>query len=321
MKNKNLRHALRQNNILKLIIPAVIFIIALLLMIFNPMDNSVRVVTVEDISHIDELYASGSQHIQYTTGTLYYAGVDYNVNNRPRAQVYYSLDNGRCYFYIISTDKIPTGTPSASGVLLNARLIHNNNMYTSIIASLSESIDFALQGLDEICSKTIISQYDFSHGFSIYYTAVILAVCIICGIGVVTRICMIAVLSLSPPVYHLRKYGNRNALFAAAQRELRHSPPPRMSGLYITDNFMIHITPSATDIIPLDNITLIYTSNEIRHFHGSPMLHSMLCVLTDARRSAYRIRHMSERVATEIINELSARYPQIATRNEHIAKK
>lgn len=311
MKNKNLRRVLRKVNILKLIFPILVLSVALALLIINPMDKNIKTVPLDDISQIDELYSSGSHYIQYTADALYYSGVDYCINDKVKARVYYSLDsqNSRCYFFIISADKLSKESEAAH-LSLNARLIHNNNMYRSIIASLSDSIDFAPQGLESVCSDILISQYDYAHGFGTYYTAVLFAVCVIFGILLLIRILMLIFPAFSPQILYLRRYGSKKELFEAACKEFGEAAPPKISGLYITDRFIFHIAGSFAEIIPIENITWIYTSNEIRHFRGTPRINSTLCLLTESRRT-YRIRHISKKITAEIISELQTKNPSI----------
>lgn len=312
MKNKNLRHVLRKVNILKLIFPIIVLSASLTLLILNPMDKNIKAVYIDDISQIGECYSSGSHYIQYTADTLYYSGVDYRINGKVKARVYYSLDseNSRCYFFIISADKLSKSGEAAGPINLNARLIHNNNMYRSIIASLSDSIDFAPQGLEAVCSDILISQYDYAHGFGTYYTAALLVVCVFFGIILLIRISAIVFPSFSPSALCLRRYGVRKELFASACEEFGNAAPPRISGLYLTDSFIFHITGGSADIIPIENITWIYTSNEIRHFRGKPRINSTLCLLTESRRT-YRIRRISKKIAAEIISELQTKNPSI----------
>lgn len=308
MKNKNLRHTLRKVNIVKLAVPVLVLSAAVVLMFLNPMDKKIKVTAVDDISKIEELYSSGSHYIQYTADSLYYSGVDYSVNGKIKAKVYYRLEAGRCYFFIISADKAPGTDVSDAPISLNARLIHNDNMYRSIIASLSDSIDFSPQGLEAVSSSILISQYG-AYGFGTYYIAALMIVSVIFGAALVIRIFMIIFPQFSSPALYLGRYGVRKELFAAACEEFS-SAPPRISGLYVTDRFIFHITASFADIIPIENITWIYTSNEIRHFHGTPRINSTLCLLTESRRT-YRVRRISKKIAADIISELQTKCPSI----------
>lgn len=309
MKNKNLRHILRKINIIKLAVLVLVLSAAVALMFLNPMDKKIKVTAVDDISKIEELYSSGSHYIQYTADSLYYSGVDYSVNGKIKAKVYYRLEAGRCYFFIISADKAPDTNESPATISLNARLIYNDNMYRSIIASLSDSIDFSLQGLEAVSSSILISQYG-AYGFGTYYTAALLIVCVILGAALVIRIFMIIFPPFSPSALYLGRYGIRKELFAAACEEFSAAAPPRVSGLYVTERFIFHITSGFADIIPIENITWIYTSNEIRHFHGTPRINSTLCILTESRRT-YKIRRISKKIAADIISELQTKCPSI----------
>ena len=310
MKHKDLKRELRKKNILKLVLPAAVLIAAAALLIFNPVGKSVRAVTINSLADIAESYSSGRRYIQYAADGLYYSGVDYRVGGRTRAKVYYTLDGGQCYFFIISADRLPKDTGIPVSINVSARLIHNESMYRRIIASLSDSLSFAPQGLESVCSETLISQYDLAHSFPAYYTAALVILCAVCGLFTIARLLTVIFPSLSMPVYRLRRYGSKAGLFAEAREEFKNAPPPKIPGLYLTERFMIHLTRTSADIIPLENITWIYTSNELRRFHGSPRIYAALCILTETRKT-YRVRHVSNKAAADIISELQTKFPSI----------
>ncbi|MCM1308526.1 MAG: hypothetical protein NC223_08005 [Butyrivibrio sp.] len=312
MKNKNLRHVLRKINILKLLLPALALAAALILLFLNPADKNIKAAPLNSLSQLDEYYSSGSRYIQYTADSLYYSGVDCRVNGKLKARVYYSLDgqNSRCYFFIISSDKLSDENGEAGPISLNARLIHNDNMYRHIIASLSDGIDFAPQGLEAVCSDILISQYDYAHGFGTYYNAALTTVCALFGLVLAIGTAAVIFPALSPSALRLRRYGAVKELFAAACEEFGSAPLPVISGFYITDSFVFHISGSFADIIPIENITWIYTSNEIRRFRGGARISSSLCLLTEGRRS-FKIRHVSKKSAAAIISELQTKNPSI----------
>ena len=96
-----------------------------------------------------------------------------------------------------------------------------------------------------------------------------------------------------------KKYGLKN-----------ESKKKKWKNIYITDTFLISITKTDTDIIPLENIVWIYNYNEIQHQRGLTKLLHPLCIVTD-RKKVFKIKHLSQKVSDTVINKILSRYPEI----------
>ena len=310
MKTHDLKKIIRRIYASRIILPAIVFAAAFAVLCINPFDHTAKITNVDDLSSVDSLYAGKTGYIQCTCERLYYSGLDYTVNGRIKARVYYTLSNGKCYIFLMSAERLPDEWSSLDNVSVNARLIRNNSTYDRVIASLARELNFSEKGMHEIVDATIISQYDYMHSFSTVYFVIIMALCILSGIDLLLVVLMTAVPTLSPPVLRLRKYGNPATLFAIAQAEFDTTQAVGRKNIYITDTFLISYSKTSMDIIPLENITWIYRYNEIRKVGRHAKLYHPLFIVTDCKKT-YTIHHVSSKVSEKILDILQTRFPSI----------
>ena len=310
MKTRNLKKLIRNIYASRIILPAIVLIIAAIVLVINPFDRRNKIVTVDALSDIGRLYSEKAGYIQCTADRLYYTGLDYTVNSNIKARVYYTLENNKCYIFIISSEKLPDEWTSLDNFSMNAKLIRNNSTYDSVIASLARELEFSAKGLHEIVEPTIISQYDYVHSFSSFYFVLILALCILSGVDLLLLILVLIIPTLSPPVIRLRKYGNSATLFAIAQAEFDTAQAIGRKNIYITDTFLISYTKTGIDIIPLENITWIYRYNELHRSGHRTRLYHPLFIVTDCKKT-YTIHHVSSKVSDKILDTLQTRFPSI----------
>lgn len=310
MEHKDLIKIIRRQRLSKLILPLLLIIVSAIFILINPFKDALKPVQIKDLSEIESKYESGNKYIKCTVSKLYYSGFDYTIGHKTKANIYYTLLNGRCYYIIIATNSNNGIATSLDNFTFSARLIKNDGIYSDINRYVAEQINFSEKGMSEISSSILVSQYDYSRDFARF--ALISFVVILAVSSLVLTYELIATinLSLSQPVSRLRKYGDKRTLFALAVSELDTAVAIGRRNVFVTNSFLIIITRTDTDIIPLDNITWVYDFNEIHHKKGSTKMYHPICIITDARKM-YKIRHVSETGVTAIINAIVENHPGI----------
>lgn len=308
MNKKSLKQLIRKNHLYRIFFPLIVTILLSIFLLINPFDYSFKPAKVSDLEKIESMYEQGHQYVSVKVEKLYYTGSDYYVSNHLSGRIYYTLINNRCYYFIIAnaSDQFKTVTSAT----MNARLIRNNSMQQSIIASMSDQLDFSSAQLESISSSVIISEYDMTHSLAIYYFYGVLLLLILSGIITLVAILKTIFPELTTPIMHLSRYGNRKTLYAIAEAEFDTATAAGRKNIYITDNFLISLSHSNVDIIPLENIVWIYKINELKKSRGRTKISRPLCIVTDCKKT-FRIPHVSEHVANRIINNLQERYPEI----------
>lgn len=310
MKSLNLNSIIRVHNLKKLFIPVCLSIICAILALSGPAEKNLKAATVSSLSDINSLYESKNTYVQINADRLFYTGTDYVVKNSPVAKIYYCIQDEKCYFFIISSKELPKDYETLDNYTVNAYLTTDNNLYSHIVADMSRKLNFSIDGTMEVCNDIIISQYNTIHSFSKIYNIALLCVCLILAIHIIYIIFISIYPSLSRYVLALRRYGNRNALYALAQEQLSHNPMEFEKGLYMTDDFIIKTESSYISIIPIENIVWVYNYNDLRHHGKKVSVKLPMCIVTDIRK-IYKIPHVPVSCYKKIISMLLNKHPEI----------
>ena len=311
MKHKNLKNIIRIQTLPRLFIPLIICIVIVTVLIINPFKHALFPTSVKNIADVTKMYEDGNDYIKYTADKLYYTGLDYSIGNKTKANIYYTTINGICYFVIMSENKQGNGTATVlNDVSFTAQLINNDTTFDSIIASMSDQLNFTVEGMREICCPVLISQYDYTRDFTRFAIISIYVLSLFSALFALTEVLVLIKPDLSFSVFRLRYYGKPSVLFKKAAKEFETAMATGRKNIYITDTFLISITKTDTDIIPLENIVWIYNYNEIQHQRGLTKLLHPLCIVTD-RKKVFKIKHLSQKVSDTVINKILSRYPEI----------
>lgn len=316
MKHKTLKQYIQKMYLIRLIISIILFLILIGIIIINPFRNHISPVKLTDISAIDSLYRSNRRNVTLTADSLYYTGVDYTLSNKIRGHFYYTLKEGRCYLFLICDDKISDTSEPMTNFYLQAHLTHNDNMYNTIIASMSEELELPVQDLEEITSGVFINQYAYTHSFESFSIYAINVFMVLLGMNIIVIIFIFCNPYLSLPFFKLRKYGKIRTLYALAEKEFNSSPVIYEDKVFITDSFFFGIAQaSRLEVIPLENIVWLYKYKDFSKFHIKKEIHCHLCIVTD-RRVLIKIPNISTDMSDEIIRNLQQRFPGIMLGDE-----
>ena len=310
MNTHNLKHIIRKRCISRLFLPAAVLAAVILLAIVNPFENRSKSVNITELSRTEQLLAENTGYVSLTPEVLYYSGVDYRINNKVKARIFYTIENDVCYYFIISCGVLPEKYDTLENFSLSARLINDEELLNKITRSISYELDFSIDGIRNYSSPVIISQYHLLHGFTTFYLATLSVIGIISALHVIAVVFVAVMPGFSRTVVRLRKYGNRKTLFRLACDEFAVSKATARKNVYITDSFLISISPINVDIIPLENIVWIYNNNVIHKSNGKAKMFFQLCIVTDCKK-LYKIHRVTQKTAERITDVIQSRFPEI----------
>lgn len=311
MKNITLKQLIRKMYMPRLIIPIILLVILIVVLIINPFHNHISPPKVNDLSTIDEKYYVEDFNISVTIPTLYYTGVDYTEDNKVKARIFYTLQDERCYFFIICTDNFKSDTVTLTDYSFNAHLTHNNNMYEAVIASMSEELNFSKDSLRKICSTTFVNQYDYTHSFEtfVFYALHILLAMII--VDIIFVIIVFLNPQISIPFFRMRKYGKIGKLYRKAEREFKRDVISYENKIYLSENFIYGVTyASNLEVVILEHIVWIYKNKDYTAKLNKEEITCTLCIVTD-QKQLIKIAKVPEDICDLVIRKIQKIYPHI----------
>ena len=301
----------------RLIIPIVLLLMLIVLMIINPFKSHVKPRVVNKLSTIDQLYNKGHDDITFTAKKLHYSGTNYLVNNKVKAAIYYAIEDNRCYFFLIRVDNAETIPQTLNNYTIKAHLTHNNTTYETVIASLSEKLEFSPENLKAMSSHTIIDEYGYIHNLTNFaiITMRIFSVLIIIDIIFIAFVFFNPQISI--PFFKMRRYGNLKSLYTQAEQEFNETAIQYGKKVYISDNFIFGINSKHNlEIARLENIVWIYKEKELIITNGNAEVLSSLCMVTDHKK-LIRIHRVPEEILNVIIPLLLKMHPEIMYSGEN----
>ena len=311
MKNITLKQLIRKMYMPRLIIPIILLVILIAVLIINPFHNHISPPKVKDLSTIDEKYHVEDSNISVTIPTLYYTGVDYTEDNKVKARIFYTLQDERCYFFIICMDNLKSDTVTLTDYSFNAHLTHNNNMYEAVIASMSEELNFSKDSLRKICSTTFVNQYDYTHSFEtfVFYALYILLAMII--VDIIFIIIVFFNPHISIPFFRMRKYGKIGKLYRKAEREFNRDIISYENKIFLSDSFIFGITyADNVEAVILEHIVWIYKNKDYTARRNKEEITFTLCIVTD-QKQLIKIMRVPEDTCDLVIRKVQKMYPHI----------
>lgn len=316
MKKLTLKQLIRKMYMPRLIIPIVLLVILVAVLIINPFRNHINPKQVKDLSTIDKQYELKDYNVSVKIPTLYYSGVDYTESGKIKAKIFYTLQDDKCYFFIICMDNLTSDTITLSNYSFNAHLTHNNNMYEAVIASMSEELKFSKENLRTICSPTFVNQYDYTHSFE---TFIIYALYIFTAMVIVDIIFIIIVFlnpQISLPFFRMRKYGRIGKLYRKAEREFKRDVISYENKIFLLESFILGITyANNVEAAILEYIVWIYKNKDYSARLNKEEITCTLCLVTD-KKQLIRIPKVPEDVCDLVIQKVQKLYPHIMAEEE-----
>ena len=315
MKNKTLKQLIRKMYMPRLVIPIVLLVILAVFFILNPFSNHLDPAKITDLSTIDKLYSDKNYNVSYNAQTLYYTGMDYTESGKVKAHIYYTLDNGRCYFFVLCLDKVKDTPDTITDFTFNAHLTHNNNMYDTVIASMSEELKFSKDNLSDVCSPTFINQYDYSHSFESFFVRAITIFTIMVVVDIIFIITVFLKPHISIPFFKMRKYGKIKRLYIKASREFSTDVISYGDKVFLSNSFIYGITYADNiEIVLLEHIVWIYKNKDYSAKHNREEITCTLCLVTD-QKQLIKISKVPEDICDLVIHKVQTRFPHVMAEN------
>lgn len=309
MKKQNLHTILIKINLRKLLLPLLVIILIVLVFIFNPYQNSIKTVDLDDIKDIGSCYDNKDRYINISVDDLYYTGLDYTIRNDVKGSIYYSIINDKCYFFILK-NSTASDEGHLSDVTLNVRLEKDDELYQQLVKDTADKLAWTYNGLNSVSSPILLDEYAYTNGI---VTAAIVILMVLGGVMVINvfiSLFCIAVPSISWPMRILGKFGNKFELFDQAEYEFDNVKRKVYENIYITDSFLIAYNKSALAIVPLEHIAWAYKFNTLHRIKIRPALANTICIVTDTKKTI-KIHKRSEATADYVLTTLSELYPEI----------
>lgn len=318
MKSSRLKKLVIRGYLPRLGIAILLLAITIIVIVKSPINKRFHTKTLSDIEEIDKSY-NDNRYINLETGTLYYSGMDYCINNKTKARIYYREYNDVCYFFILSDKNLPSDYSIIDSRKINAVLTKDSDMFKSIIDNISKKYNFSPKYMEDLSNSILINEYSYNNGSNRAIKIGIYIIIVILALHIIWELLVFLFPYMSYMFFPLHKYGSRRKLYYQASREMAGRVQNFSKNMYLTDNFVISYAKQQVDIIPIENIVWIYSFKEIKHKKGKAKIFNPMCIVTDSKK-IYKVPHISD-VDYKILSEtLQTKCPSIMLGYDKIEK-
>lgn len=264
-KNIVLSH-IRKTSIKHLVISVVPLLIIFIIFALIPFKELFWSDYVNTASEALKAHQNGSTFITVTPEVIYYTGYDLMEDRKSKGAYYYEIqDDNKCVFYLMNeSEDIIENKYRDTGILVKFK--KSNGLFDNMLEMLSKTIDWNYDGLKEITSDTILVQID--NVLWLYQLVfIILLMVILYLLYIVINNFLYSIFPiLHPAVRKIKRFCNYDS-YKALSEDLDYqviTDVAHAGGMYITENFFIHLGSFYVNIVPLSEVVFVYKNSQIK---------------------------------------------------------
>lgn len=230
----------------------------------------------------------GLRPVSVRTGELSYTGCDYKAGGTVRGHYYFTLEDGKCRFYILpqKRGRAPQTTVKA-GIFHGLPYEMDDQEYSSLLEHMASDIGWTEKGMASVSSPEALSAI-----FRPEYLSLLLppaaAVCLLISLADVLLTLRLLLFPLRSPAFrYLGGAGDIEALIPRIEMEMKHTRLAKTGGLTLTPNYLVSLDTARPMILPLESVRHVFRQGRIRKIAGfvfrRARIKSSLCVVTDGK--------------------------------------
>ena len=317
MKSNSLRTRIRITFLINLIAPTLVLALSLVMLNYSPMTIIKRSIKTVSLSEIYECQDLGTEYVELTVDTLYHTGQEYIANSITEGAYYYALEDGKCYFFLLSSRCLEELATSGTeldvlhDITIRGRLTTNERALSILTFTISDALNWSKDSLSNITCDYIVKELDFGYHKTIAIINILCALIIVSA--VIMLMCILCILFpiLHLPIIRLLRYGNPIKHLKQAENELSSNVRLRQANLIVTDNYFINLSNQVVSVIPLDKIIWAYrfsSYHTLRHMNRK--ITFTLCVLCSGN-VLFKSPHLIKTDTSVLLSYLETNYPDI----------
>lgn len=215
---------------------------------------------------LDNLAKNNVQYVSTTLTDLHFTGYTRAFWGNTTGYYYYTMQNGECFFVLLSPDSCEEGLPSIEKLTISAKLIHGGDTYTLLLNNVAKDLNWTSNGIKGKVSSYHLSEADFNPIGNTLLFFFIIGTGLYSLIAVTFSILFIKKPVLSPACQDLGLFGNAKDLLEQAEEELATLPQLATEDIFITEHFFIFTSVYGNAIIPIKEIIWIYKHSTLNKF-------------------------------------------------------
>lgn len=249
------------------LIPPVVYLI-LLLSVWNifSLNDVFFPARMSAEATLESLAKSDTRYINATLNDLHFTGYTRTFLGSTTGYYYYTVQNGECFFILLSPDSCEEGLPTISEITVSAKLIRGGDTFSLLLNNVAKDLNWTSSGIKSKVSPYHLSEADFNPIGNTFLLFFITTTGIYALVAVTLSILFIWKPLLSPTCQDLGLFGDTKELLELAEEELATLPQLATEDIFITEHFFIFTSVYGNAIIPINEIIWIYKHSTLNKF-------------------------------------------------------
>lgn len=268
--NKNIVFShIRKNSIKHMFTVALPLALVILLYFVLPFREIFNMKIVSNAQAALREYEKGTTFVIVKPEVIYYSGYDLMEGDKCKGAYYYELSSdGKCVFYLLSEYTTMTEKNyKYSGKLM--KFEKTDGLFDNMLGFLSTDLNWTYDDLKNMTSDVVlvdaenhIIMYYIGYGILVTLFAYFAILFVMNGIYTISPI-------FHPAVRKIKKFKNYES-YSKLSDDLDYQVVTEVAaagGMYITENYFIHLGKFYVNIVPLSEIVFVYKNSQIRDMH------------------------------------------------------
>lgn len=264
-----IKNHIRKVSLKKMFFPFLLILITLYLFREIPFYNALKPIKIERLSQVEAVFEQERYFVDLSISTLYYSGYDYLVNGKVSGSYYYAIEDGICYYFLISREayiKDSSTLLTLKDVRIQGKIESGENNLKELILNMAEDLSWTSAELRKVSSLFIINETEYLHSKTILMIGVNSAILIISCFLFFYELSFIVFPLLHPACIFLRRYGSSKQQVDELEDELNREIRLRCKDLIVTKKYLVEISGNHLKVLPLEQILWAYKHSNFHQF-------------------------------------------------------
>lgn len=310
MEQGDFRAFIRFSNGRRLIVPLLFMIFLVVVFYGFSIPNWLFPLRLNNAGEAEEACEQDNHYVYCTVPRMMYAGIDHMEKGRLDGHYYYSLEDGRCQYYLVASER-GNAVPVLENYSFNARILKEEEIAKDLDRLMSDMLGWTEEGVNGAANDYILSEIDYN-GYNIWTIAVIMAVSFL--------IAMLHIITLAYNVVNpydalgFIHFGNgrqRREMILQANDEYNRQVIFMSQGMYVTENFFVYYDKGDFEIIPLDDIVWAYKHSSLRWRIGTRHFITYNVRLVTFYKKTYVFENKTKESCDALLDIIAAQRPEI----------
>lgn len=269
MRNSIVQKHIRRISFKKMFYPFVLIIITLYVFQQIPFYNTLRPIKVEQLSQLEDMFKEEHYFVDITMSNLYYSGYDYYINGKLSGSFYYTLEDGSCYYFLLSKDSIDNRLQVNSLIKdyrIQGKIETGGENLEDLINDMAKDLSWTNSELSKVSFPLIINEIEYLENKTIWLLGINSTIFIVSCFLFLYALSFIIAPFLHPSCVFLRRYGSIRQQVSELESELESDIRLRCKNLIITKKYLLELSSNHLKILPLNQILWAYKHSNFHQF-------------------------------------------------------